>query len=148
MLGFVPHPSLYRKLYMHYIPLVEYSPRGIILITKAKRLKEFIRRLGKKRPANSDEEAFDLVSNTLNEVEDEMSNIPYAPKKWMNDGRMYPPQQDSKRETDNKNVVRYRNKGHNTYIGKNGSIKIEEVSGNKTVLIDKEGKDKKRIDDL
>lgn len=119
-----------------------------MVLTKSERLKEFIKRLKKSPLVSTAEKAFELVSNTLNKVEDEHTNIPYSPNDWMDDGRMYPPQKDSKRNTESPNVSRYRNRGHNTYIGNNGSFKIQETKGNKSILIDKEGADKQKVGDL
>lgn len=114
---------------------------------KHERFQLFINNLKFSEPASSSEDAFDLLSNTLNKVEDECSSIPYAPTQWMIDGRMYPPQQDNKSSTDNPNIDRYRNKDHNTYIGSNGSIKIVNIR-NKKIVINKIGKDERKVDDL
>ena len=114
---------------------------------KNERFQEFIKRLEETRLFDSGEEAFETLANTLNRVEDEFSDIPYSPSQWMNDGRMYPPQLDNKRTTDNTEVMRYRSKQHNTYIGSNGSIKIMEIRENK-VIIDKAGRDRRTVDDL
>jgi len=54
---------------------------------------------------------------------------------------------DSKRTTENPEVNRYRNRQHNTYIGNNGSIMIMEIKDNK-VIINKSGRDKRKVDDL
>jgi len=115
-------------------------------LKKNERLREFIKRLCETDSCGSSEEAFETLTNVLNEVEDELSNIPYSPDQWMTDGRMYPPQDDSRRSTLNSEVVRYRNKGHNTYIGSNGSIKIEAINGN--IIIDKAGRDGRKIGNL
>ncbi|MFV2005089.1 MAG: hypothetical protein ACC650_07765, partial [Gammaproteobacteria bacterium] len=53
---------------------------------------------------------------------------------------------DSRRTVTNE-ISRYRNKNHNTYIGSNGSIKIETVIGKK-VLLDKTGLNGKKVGDL
>lgn len=83
----------------------------------------------------------------LNEVEDEFTDIPYFPSRWMSDGRMYPPQHDSIRKTDNPDITRYRNRSHNTYIGSNGSMKIVYIKSN-IVLLDKPGLDGKLVGEL
>ena len=41
-----------------------------------------------------------------------MTSIPYDPANWMTDGRMYPPQPDSKKAVSGRSdVTRYRSKG-------------------------------------
>lgn len=114
---------------------------------KSERFQLFIKELDTAQPAESDDEAFETLENTLNTVENEFSNVPYSPSEWMSDGRMYPPQIDNKMVTDNPEVNRYRSKQHNTYIGTNGSIKIVEMKGNK-IIIDKAGKDQRKVDEL
>ena len=58
-----------------------------------------------------------------------MTTIPYDPAAWHSDGRLYPPLPDSVREVEEvPQVVRYRSRGHNTFIGDNGSIEIAGVS--------------------
>ncbi|MDJ0648976.1 MAG: hypothetical protein QNJ60_09730 [Xenococcaceae cyanobacterium MO_188.B19] len=90
------------------------------------RLEEFYRRLDKASSAKSADEAFKLVCDTLNQVEDELSGIPCknppaSPSKP--DGRMYPPQEDyTKRNNDGS--IEARSKGHKIEIGSNGSITI------------------------
>jgi hypothetical protein len=114
---------------------------------KNDRFQEFIKRLEEAEPVGSGEEAFEMLADTLNCVENELSNIPYFPTQWMNDGRMYPPQVDNKRITANPKVDRYRNRLHNTYIGSNGAIKILAIEGN-IVIVDKPGTDKRKVDNL
>lgn len=113
---------------------------------KLERIQEFIKRLNNFQPCSSGEEAFELLAKVLNEVEDELSNIPYSPHLWMTDGRMYSPQEDGRRTTDSPEVIRYRNKGHNTFIGGNGSIKIVELRGK--IIFDKAGLDGRKVDEL
>lgn len=116
-------------------------------LTKQERLELFLQRLLKANPATNHNEAFNLLSNILNEIEDEFTSIPYSPERWMTDGRMYPPQDDSRRSTENANVARYRNRAHNTFIGNNGSIKIVYIKNN-IVLLDKPGFDGKFVGEL
>jgi hypothetical protein len=73
--------------------------------------------------AASADEAMTLLSNTLNEVEDELTDIPFDPDRWMNDGRMYPPQADNMRAGDDRtDLTRYRSLHYNTWIRTNGAI--------------------------
>lgn len=120
----------------------------MFLMNKKDRFEVFVRRLKQRSPANSSEEAFNLIADILNQVENELTDIPYSPTRWMTDGRMYPPQADSKRSTTNSQVSRYRSKGHNTYIASNGAIMIESLGKNKTVFVDKPGKDNKKVGNL
>ncbi len=116
------------------------------MLSKKERLDIFIARLNRALPTSNSSEAIELLRTILNGVEDEHTSIPYMPQEWALDGRMYPPQEDSKRIVTNA-ISRYRNRNHNTYIGSNGSIKIELVIGKK-VLLDKAGVDGKKVGDI
>jgi hypothetical protein len=117
------------------------------VISKAKRLTEFLQRLQAAPPASSADEAFDLLANTLNAVEDELSGVPNRPELWKTDGRMYPPQEDSRVKCPERPSLRkYRSKGHYDFIGLNGSIRIETLDGE--VLLDKRGLDGRSADEL
>jgi hypothetical protein len=94
-------------------------------IHKQRRLSEFFRRLLASPPSNSGTEAMKLISDTLNAVEDELSGVPFHPDLWQSDGRMYPPRSDSKRSVPgHADVVRFRSRGHNVFVGRNGAIRI------------------------
>jgi hypothetical protein len=116
-------------------------------VAKSVRLKVFFERLSIAQPANSQEEAFDLLAAVLNEVEDEMTTIPFNPANWRTDDRMYPPQPDSIRDVPNHpNVKRYRSVGHNTYFANNGSIEITAItSEGETLLFSKAGSNGKGV---
>jgi hypothetical protein len=110
-------------------------------MTKQARLVEFMRRMEAAPAPASADEAMTLLSNTLNAVEDELTDIPFDPDRWMNDGRMYPPQADNARAVDGRaDLTRYRSVRHNTWIRTNGAIRIEELQ-TKAVLLDKLGAD-------
>jgi hypothetical protein len=64
-------------------------------ISKKERFQEFLQRLAAAPAANSQAEALALLSRTLNEVEDEFTEIPYQPEHWQTDGRMYPPRESN-----------------------------------------------------
>jgi hypothetical protein len=104
-------------------------------------LEEFVRRLASGPNASTFDEAKKLVDDTLNAVENEMSGVPYNPTTWLTDGRMYPVQDDNIRDVpDHADVKRARSKDHNIFIGKNGAVRIVQISTNEIVL-DKAGRD-------
>ena len=100
------------------------------MVDRSERLKEFYRRLSSAPPASSEAEALGAIARILNEVEDELSGIPFDPGSPLNSGRMYPPQSDARRaHAIRSDLARYRSRGHNTYISSSGAIRIEEVNG-------------------
>lgn len=112
--------------------------------SKAERLEEFYSRLRLARPAKIFEEAYELICSTLNAVEDELTDSPYDPERWQEDGRLYPPFDDSFREVPgHPRLRRFRSLAHNTYIGDNGAIEIRNLAGE--VELEKPGADGKRI---
>lgn len=103
--------------------------------TKDERFAEFLRRLTMSPPASTAEGALQLLSQTLREVEDELTDIPYQPDSWQTDGRMYPPQEDQARDVPGReDVIRYRNRGHNTFIRNNGAIEIRVYATDQIVF--------------
>lgn len=113
-------------------------------VPKQHRLAVFLERLAAAPAAGSAEEAFELIARTLNEVEDELTSIPYLPASWLTDGRMYPPQPDSLRDDPLPEVDRYRSRGHYTRIHVSGAIRLEELSGR--CLLDKPARNHHRIE--
>jgi hypothetical protein len=108
--------------------------------SKAERFGEFLRRVASAAAVTTYDQAYKLICTTLNQVEDEMTSIPYNPSNWMTDGRMYPPQADSVRlDKEYPCVKRLRSLRHNTYIGENGSIEIRTIDGD--VICAKPGAD-------
>jgi hypothetical protein len=117
------------------------------VVSKGKRLKLFLERLAEAPPANSADGAFDLLTAALNAVEDEFSGVSHRPESWRTDGRMYPPQEDSRVKCpEHPSLRKYRSKGHYNFIGANGSIRIETLEGE--VLLDKPGRDGRKTHDL
>jgi len=119
-------------------------------VTQAERVAEFLKRLSEARPAGSHDEAFSLVRDTLNAVEDQFSGVAFDPDKHLTDGRLYPPQQDSRRSVPGRgDVVRYRSRGHNTLIASNGAIRIEKIGKGGELSIcclDKPGADGRTVE--
>lgn len=114
-------------------------------LNKAERFREFLSRLQKSPLAGSHDEAFKLLSDTLNQVEDELTDIPFQPEQWQIDGRMYPPEEDNAREVEGRgDVIRYRHKAHNTFIRDNGAIEIRGV--NEELLFQKPGSDGRSVE--
>ena len=114
------------------------------------RIALFFERLKAHPAAATHDEAFRAVADILNAVEDEFSGAPYDPEKHLSDGRMYPPQEDSRRQVAGRDdVVRYRSRGHNTWIANNGAMRIEKI-GNKgqpaVLCLDKPGADGKTVE--
>ncbi len=113
--------------------------------SKGERVKEFLRRLAATPPASDHDEAMGQVADILNGVEDELTSIPYDPTFPVNDGRMYPPQPDSKKVVPGRiDLSRYRSKGRSTFIGDNGAIRIID-HGTGRVVFDKPGADGQRV---
>jgi hypothetical protein len=113
--------------------------------SRTERLQEFLRRLEQAPPASTFEEGRKLADNTLNTVEDELSGVPFNPATWLTDGRMYPVQDDNIRDVPRRpDVKRLRTADHNVYIATHGAIRIEQIS-TKTVVLDKAGKDGRKV---
>lgn len=102
---------------------------------KTERLQLLLARLTAAPRAATADEALALIENRLNRVEDELTHIPHDPKAWLADGRMYGPRSDSARRVPgHPDVTRYRSRGHNIWIARNGAIRISEVSSGATLL--------------
>ena len=102
---------------------------------KQERFRLFLRTLADAPAVANRDEAYELLAGTLNQVEDEYSGVPYAPDQYLNDARMYPPQQDALRGVpDRPDWVRYRSRGHNTWITDQGAIRITTTQGSEVVF--------------
>lgn len=113
--------------------------------TKEERIAEFLRRLEAKPSVSTAEEALELISQTLNEVEDELTDISFNPENWQTDGRLYPPQEDNARDVSGRDdLVCYRNRGHKTYIRNNGALEIRDLRGQ--VIATKPGSDGRGVE--
>ena len=101
----------------------------------------FFERLGELPPAASHDEARQLVAGTLNAIEDEHSAVPFDPRQWRTDGRMYPVQDDNAADVPgHPQLTSYRSFRHETLIRQNGAIEIRIV-GTKEVVFEKPGLD-------
>lgn len=107
---------------------------------KGERLALFVRELQEAVPAASFEEARLLLETVLNDVEDRHSGAPFCPDNWREDGRLYPPQDDSEVKSPITGVRVFRTVGHRVWFGANGAIRITAVADGK-VVFDKAGKD-------
>lgn len=118
---------------------------GRRLVPKSVRLHEFLTRLAAAPAAAALDEAFRQLSDVLNAVEDELTEIPFNPDSWQSDGRMYPPQEDNRRSVPEKpGTVRYRTRQHNIFISADGAITIEDVV-NSVKVFEKAGANGSRI---
>ncbi len=95
--------------------------------TKAQRIAEFFSRLSAAPAVASADDAFALLCNTLNAVEDELTGIPFSPSTWATDGRLYPPQADREFAEESRPGVRqFHSVAHITAISPDGSIEIRD----------------------
>ncbi len=112
--------------------------------SKAARLELFKRNLLRAKSAGTLDEALKRIADTLNRIEDLHSGVPFDPDQWAMDGRLNPPQIDSEREVPGfSKVRRFRSRQHNTFIGMNGAVEIQDLAGN--VIIAKRGKNGKGV---
>jgi len=117
------------------------------MLSKAKRLQLFLERLKAAPPVESADAALQLLATILTAVEDEFSGVAGRPELWKTDGRMYPPQADSRVKCPGQASLRkYRSKGHYDIIGLNGSIRIETLDAK--IILDKPGRDGRKTDEL
>jgi hypothetical protein len=108
--------------------------------TKGERLAEIFRRMAEAPPCSSADDAYRLLCETIDAVEDEWTDTPNEPVNYKVDGRIYPPQDDRRYPVQGRSdLARYGSKGHNTFIRDNGAITI--VLRNGVVVFNKSGAD-------
>jgi hypothetical protein len=112
------------------------------------RLAEFRRRLLAAPVVDAFDKAYEQLSDILNRVEDDLTDILFSPDAWQTDGRMYPPQSDNLRDVPGRpRVKRFRSRKHSIYIGDNGAIEIRtEPDGE--LLLSKPGADDLEVNSL
>ncbi len=97
---------------------------------KRERLKEIFRRLEAAPAATHAAEAFEQLTTIIDAVEDQLSDVPFDPRSWQTDGRLYAPQRDSARSVpEHPRVTRYRTRAHNVYVAVNGALEVHTVAG-------------------
>lgn len=97
-------------------------------LTKYERLQIFFERLKNHAPAASESEARQILAILLEQVEDEYSGVPAEPE---SPERMYPPLDDNRVPiSQSPEIVRYRSKGHRTFIRGDGAILIADLKWN------------------
>ena len=104
-------------------------PRQQRRLTRTQRLREYFNHLRQQPASHSAEEALTRLSQTLTQVEDELSGIPKQeppPPPNRPDGRMYPPQADNVKRLPDGSITA-RTAGHRIEIGTDGSITIRNI---------------------
>jgi hypothetical protein len=110
--------------------------------SKRERIEEVCRRLTRLHPFEDGNAARSNMEDVIVAVEDEMSGIKEnenADKSRATDGRMYPPHDKFEIKTGTDAVRGFKQLGHSTYFGKNGSIRISRSDG--SVEFELQGKD-------
>jgi hypothetical protein len=109
---------------------------------RSERFALFVREMEEAAPAASLEEARQLLEAKLNKVEDAHSGVRFCPENWRDDGRVYPPQDDSERKSPIAGVRVFRTRGHRLWIAANGAIRITTAGAPEDrIVLDKAGKD-------
>ena len=118
-------------------------------VSKRDRINEVFKRMREAGPFRSDIEARLILAETMKDVEDKLSGIPenpYAAAGMLTDGRMYPPDDKFERPSGSSSVRVFRQRGHLTRFGKNGSLRIEGPESK--IEIDLPGEDGRTVEDL
>lgn len=111
------------------------------LVPRSARLQVFLERLLAAPPSASGDAAKHLIDETLNRVEDDLTDIPFDPSRWRTDGRMYPVREDNAADVDgHPDVTSYRSRKHETLIRANGAFEIRDAL-TKDVVLTKAGAD-------
>lgn len=118
------------------------------VLSKAERLAVFFDRLERAAPPANHDEAMQLLTVALNDVEDEFSGIPSDPSQSGTDGRMYPPEERFRyTKWERPGVFCYRQVAHATFVAENGAVEIRSRQGADlgSIAFEKPGKDKRKV---
>lgn len=116
-------------------------------VPKAERLQEIYRRLAQAPAAGNFIEMRAQLAAIINEVEDQLTRIPFDPQHWESDGRIYPVQDDYVFAVPGSPRVKLlRARKNRVYIGDNGSVEIHNAFG--VVVFHKPGADGWRVWEL
>ena len=118
-------------------------------VTKGERLLVYFTRMSNSQPATSHDEAM-LLLEMLNEIENELSEIPYDPDEPGTDGRMYPPNAMFRYKLWERSGVQcYRQAGHATFVADNGAIEICKRVGIilGQIIFEKPGRNDRKVSD-
>ena len=97
---------------------------------KGERLNEIFQRMANAPLCTTFEEAYKLLCDTMDEVEDEMTPYPNEPDRWRELPRLFPPQMDrmsTVQQCDQSVVRRFDSLRHLTYIAENGAMEIRAL---------------------
>lgn len=126
------------------------DPRGEIK-RKSERLAEIFRRMSEAPACSSFETAHALLCSTMDEVEDELTDFPNEPERYMAIPRLFPPRGDRMSSVGGCDVKRFDSLRHVTYIASNGAIEIRTmrvVNGQIRTHFRKEGSDGRFVDEI
>jgi hypothetical protein len=104
--------------------------------SKRERLQDILQGIRDSGPYNSFDDAFRAVECVFEEVEEAAETL----------DRMHPPGLDYEQPSRSSHVRVFRQRGHWTLFGSNGSVRIERISG--TVELDLPGCDGRTVDML
>jgi hypothetical protein len=114
------------------------------MLSKQDRLREVFARMANAEPSSTFDEAYRLLCSTIDQVEDEHSELPNKPARWKELKRLFPPGADRMSSVEGTSVKRFDSLGHLTYIAPNGAIEIRTkrlIAGNIVVHFSKPGRD-------
>ncbi|MEZ5944355.1 MAG: hypothetical protein R3C18_23450 [Planctomycetaceae bacterium] len=119
--------------------------------SKADRLAEIFRRMSAAPACSTFDKAYELLCKTIDEVEDELTDYPNEPDRWMQLQRLFPPQMDRMSSVQGCDLKRFDNRRHVTYIASNGAMEVRSlrvVDGEVCIHFTKAGSDGQSVCDV